>query len=304
MFFGENMVHLLWEMNNIVKKEDIIKPIFIIGAPRSGTTLLYNTLCNHKDLGYMTLNAIRAGVHRRGRFLGYRKGTLLKFYNLFYRKKEDTLPHEANQFWKKYFGSYNYLTEEDFIPEMAYHYKKIVLNVQKISGKRRFINKNIQHALRIRLLKHIFDDAKFIHIIRDGRDSAYSTYVNATKLPMSEYLANLKNKILKDKFNPNRSELYNYGLAWQVLVKRARDAMYFGDESYYEIRYENLVTTPNEIFQEIISFAELEWYDDFTKHIPKVINQNLKWLHEISDSELKKDLEESTLELRESLGYF
>jgi hypothetical protein len=27
-------------------------------------------------------------------------------------------------------------------------------------------------------------------------------------------------------------------------------------------------------------------------------------MHEISNSELKKDLEESTLELRESLGYF
>ena len=30
----------------------VTKPIFIVGAPRSGTTLLYQILCNHRDLSW------------------------------------------------------------------------------------------------------------------------------------------------------------------------------------------------------------------------------------------------------------
>ncbi len=35
------------------------KPILIVGAPGSGTTLLYQTLCSHRDLAYITHIVIR-----------------------------------------------------------------------------------------------------------------------------------------------------------------------------------------------------------------------------------------------------
>ena len=36
------------------------------------------------------------------------------------------------------------------------------------------MNKNLQNSFRVRLLNLIFPDAKFIHIIRDGRAVAFS----------------------------------------------------------------------------------------------------------------------------------
>jgi len=32
----------------------ILKPIFIIGVPRSGTTILYRTLCLHPDVAWFS----------------------------------------------------------------------------------------------------------------------------------------------------------------------------------------------------------------------------------------------------------
>ena len=60
-----------------------IKPILIMGAPGSGTTLLYQTLCSHRDVAYITRNMLRTGIvaprqrlWRYSRFLGGRRKAL------------------------------------------------------------------------------------------------------------------------------------------------------------------------------------------------------------------------------------
>ncbi|MDQ3853351.1 MAG: sulfotransferase, partial [Thermoproteota archaeon] len=37
------------------------KPVLIVGAPGSGTTLLYQILSSHRDLAYINHNMFRAG---------------------------------------------------------------------------------------------------------------------------------------------------------------------------------------------------------------------------------------------------
>jgi hypothetical protein len=280
----------------------VVKPIFIIGAPRSGTTLLYNILSTHRDLSYITLNVLRAGIHRKGRFLKHRKGLLLRIMNLLYRDRRSTVPHEANNFWKRYMGMYDYLTEEDYMHEMADYYKLLICTTQKAFGKPRFINKNPQHSFRVRLLNKIFDDAKFIHIIRDGRAAAYSMIIKIKMEPNDSYSINLKDKILGRQYSDDRSKLYNYGLAWQVMVSRAREASMFGNAKYHELRYEELIARPINTIRTIIDFCELEWYETFTKSVPPISNENIKWKQNLSRQE-QIDVEESTSESRSSLGY-
>jgi sulfotransferase family protein len=281
-------------------KGKVVKPVFIMGAPGSGTTLLYDTLCNHRDLAYVMLNMLRAGIHKHGRFVGDSRTTLFKAQNLFHRDRASSVPHEANVFWIRYFGTYNYMTENDFAPEMAAYYRKNVMAVQALWNRPRFVNKNLQHCVRVRILDRIFPDAKFIHIIRDGRAVAYSILNKKGEANPTMFLLSLK-KILGDRYRPERSELYNYGRAWAELVKKAREASAFGPDRYYELRYENLITRPHDEIRGIADFCELEWYSEFEKNIPKTSNMNTKWCKKADDSQ-KRDLEESTLELRQSLG--
>lgn len=281
---------------------NVVKPVFIIGAPGSGTTLLYNSLCTHRSLAYVTLNMLRAGIHKHGRFVGNKRATLFKMHNLFHRNQASNVPHEANAFWIKYFGTYNYLTEGDFTPEMAAYYRKNIVVVQNLSNKPRFINKNLQHCVRVRILDRIFPDAKFIHIIRDGRAVAYSILNKKGEANPTMFLLSLK-KILGSKYRPERSELYNYGQAWAELVRKAIEARAFGPDRYYEVRYEDLITKPHDEIERIAHFCELDWYDNFEKNIPKTTNMNTKWKQNANNDQ-KRDLEESTLELRDVLGIF
>jgi len=278
----------------------VVKPVFIMGAPGSGTTLLYDTLCSHKDLAYVTLNMLRAGIHKHGRVVGDKRSTLFRAQGLFHRDKASSAPHEANVFWIKYFGTYNYVTENDFTPEIAAYYRKNVIAVQNLWNRPRFVNKNLQHCVRVRMLDRIFPDAKFIHIIRDGRAVAYSILNKKGEANPTMFLLSLK-KILGDRYKPDRSELYNYGRAWVELVKKAREATAFGSERYYELRYEDLISNPHDEIREVADFCELDWYGEFEKSLPKTSNMNVKWRQNASDDQ-KRDLEESTLELRQSLG--
>jgi hypothetical protein len=261
---------------------------------------LYDTFCTHRDLAYVTLNMLRAGIHKHGRFVGERRSALFKTQNLFHRDQASNAPHEANAFWIKYFGTYDYTTEDDLTPEMSAYYRKNVMAVQNLWKRPRFINKNLQHCVRVRIFERIFPDAKFIHIIRDGRAVAYSILKKKDEANPTMFLLSLK-KILGSRYRPERSELFNYGRAWAELVKKAREASAFGPGRYYELRYEDLITRPQDEIKKIIDFCELDWYGEFEKNIPKTSNMNTKW-RQNSDDGQKKDLEESTLELRQALG--
>jgi hypothetical protein len=278
----------------------VAKPVFIMGAPGSGTTLLYYALCAHKDLAYVTLNMLRAGIHKHGRFVGDSRTALFRMQCLFHRDQASCLPHEANAFWIRYLGTYERMTENDFSPEMAAYYRKNVAAVQNLWKRPRFINKNLQHCVRVRILDRIYPDSKFIHIIRDGRAVAYSILNKKGEANPTMFLLSLK-KILSERYRPDRSELFNYGRAWVELVKKAREASAFGPNRYYELRYEDLITRPHEEIKKMAAFCELDWYGEFEKNIPKTSNMNTKWKQNADDDQ-KRDLEESTIELRQSLG--
>jgi hypothetical protein len=280
-----------------------IKPILIIGAPGSGTTLLYQTLCSHRDLAYITHNMLRAGIRKHGRLVGDRRKALFTLQNLIHRDPASTLPHEADAFWMTYFGYYyNYMTENDYTEEMAAYFRKKVLQVQNLWGRPRFVNKNLQNSFRVRLLNSIFPDAKFIHIIRDGRAVAFSLLNKKEFGATSPILLVGFKDILGDKYQPERSELYNHGLAWAEYVTKAREASAFAQSSrYYEVCYENLVREPNKELRKIVDFCELDWFSEFEEKIPLTQNMNEKWKQKAS-KEQRTDLEESTFDLRRTLG--
>jgi hypothetical protein len=278
-----------------------IKPILIFGAPGSGTTLLFQTLCSHRDLAYINLNMVRAGLLRHGRLVGDRRKALFILRNLIHREPSSNLPL-GDALWTKYFGDYNYMTENDYTEEMAAYFRKKVLQVQNLWGRSRFVDKTLLNCFRVRLLNSIFPDVKFIHIIRDGRAVAFSI-LNKIEIagdPNALFHVGFK-VILGDKYQPDRSKLYNYGLAWAEIVRKGREASAFAKSRYYEVRYENLVTQPHKELRNIVDFCELEWYRKFEEKIPYTQNMNEKWKHKATKDQ-STDMEESTFDLRRILG--
>ena len=244
---------------------------------------------------------LRAGIRKHGRLVGDRRRALLMLQNLIHRDPASNNPL-GDALWIKYFGEYNYMTEKDYSEEMADYFRKKVLQVQNLWGRPRFVDKTLVNCFRVRLLNSIFPDAKFIHTIRDGRAVAFSI-LNKIDIAGDRFaLFDVGFKdILGDKYKPDRSELYNYGLAWAEFVRKGREANAVAQNRYYEVRYEKLATEPYDELRNIVDFCELEWYSEFEEKIPPTQNMNEKWKQKAS-KEQRIDLEESTFDLRQTLG--
>jgi hypothetical protein len=111
-------------------------------------------------------------------------------------------------------------------------------------GKRFGGEKTPDYVRRLRLLSGLFPQAKIVHIVRDGRDVALSVLDWAD-----------------EKKGPGRIELWHteplatcaLWWRWQVLTGTA-DATSLPQGSYHELRYEHLVADPNRSLTTLSAF--------------------------------------------------
>lgn len=109
------------------------RPIVILGAPRSGTTLLSNILGKHTDVAHLI------EPRMTWRFGNDRKSDLLK-------------PEHAT-------------------PQVIAHIRRKFAHFVREQGKTRLVEKTPSNSIRPAFVQKVFPDAIFIHIIRNGYDA-------------------------------------------------------------------------------------------------------------------------------------
>ncbi|MEX2624536.1 MAG: sulfotransferase [Acidimicrobiia bacterium] len=106
-------------------------------------------------------------------------------------------------------------------------------------NKSKYGDKTPMHVLHMPQLLRLFPEARFVHIIRDGRDVA-SSYMSIKE------------------WGPNTLE--QAALDWRRrLTIGRRDGRVIGPRSYMEIRYEDLVVDPATVVREVCQFLELDF---------------------------------------------
>ena len=124
------------------------RPIFIIGAPRSGTSLLYAILRTSSKLAHW--------------------------------------PGEAHEVWEADYHpalrgwDSNALGVSDFERDAAERIRRSFFLVT--GSKKRLIDKTPRNALRVPFVNALFPDARFVYLMRDGRDNVNSL-INAWRTP-------------------------------------------------------------------------------------------------------------------------
>ncbi len=208
-------------------------PVFVVGAPRSGTTFLTRLMNIFLDV-HVARDA--------GTFLRF-KSIIPDVHNIsepsILKNVVETL-FQDHFFKKRILQRGLTLTPQDVLENFSgqsyadlIHF--IMFEMARQQGKSRWGNKRPSYALHITELAELFEDARFIHIVRDGRDVAYSMR-RATQAAFERnwYFA------IKD---------------WEHHVRTARNQ---GNQlprgRYMEVHYEKLMQNPIQTLQKIVDF--------------------------------------------------
>lgn len=110
------------------------------------------------------------------------------------------------------------------------------------AGKRRWGDKTPMYMRHLPLLERLFSDAQFVHLIRDGRDTATS------------FLQMPEGTFTRTWAHPTSPA--QFACLWRTEVRAARSlGARVGPARYQEVRYEELAADPTRVVREICRFA-------------------------------------------------
>jgi len=284
--------------------------VFIIGSPRSGTTILGEILDKHEEI---------------------------------------SLWYEPYFVWDRYFRRFPHdeRTAEEATPKVCKQVYTNFLRYKQKTGSDIIVDKSPRNSLKIPFLRKIFPQARFIHIIRDGRDVTLSIYKewmrrkNIVNDPQKAHNFDYKNALIVigdwlqrqpfiiDKIRALWFETHGHfinkyrhlnRLRWHGAVgwgPRFKDwEKHFHEKSTLqfnaiqwlkciesinnnwseipieqkiEIRYEDLIGREKQIITNILSFLNLNAKESFWNSIPKLKPNNFnKWKNEFSKVQISQ----------------
>ena len=146
------------------------QPVFIIGAPRTGSTILYQALTNLYDVLYV--DNLTCKFHRNfffGFWLSHKLyGT--KPHNNYQADHGSTKalhsPSECGQFWYRWLPKdHHFIDYDEITPQVVEEIRKEITAVINYFNKP-LVFKNLNAGQRMRLLTKCFPEAKFLFITR------------------------------------------------------------------------------------------------------------------------------------------
>jgi len=198
-------------------------PIFLVGSPRSGTSLAVNLFATHPDVA----NWSEAG----------RLWDPIDYHN-------DEADH--------------HFEVERATPAQVARLHRWCEWYRRSHGKARFVNKHPRNSVRIDYLRRVFPDARFIHVIRDGRAvvSSIVTLIRSRarreKQPMGGFCRPPGwRTLLRDDL------VEQTALQWQAIVRHVQGRRALLGPDYREVRYEELCARPREVVRDLFEFAGL-----------------------------------------------
>ena len=142
-------------------------PVFIVGYPRSGTTLLFHVIMSAEDFAQYNFDETHFFSH------------FYKRYGSLENKKN--LNHFLVDLLSSHWFKNSDIKEESFLKNIdsgKFQYGIFLKTFMDLlvakQGKKRWVEKTPWHMLYIPEILETFPAAKFIHIIRDARDVAMS----------------------------------------------------------------------------------------------------------------------------------
>lgn len=195
-------------------------PVFLVGCPRSGTSLLRDLLRSHPRLAFPSESHF-----------------IPSFYRGFGDPRSDRAARNLAARIRRLMWVRRWNLDLD--PSILAHCRSfsglvsgLYCEFARRKGKPRWGDKTPEYVTEIPLLFELFPAARVVHLYRDGRDVARS-WIAAPFGPASTHGA---------------------ASAWRRMVTAGRHAGQGFPDSYLEVRYESLVGEPEATMRQVCAF--------------------------------------------------
>lgn len=239
-----------------------VAPLFVIGCPRSGTTLLAQLLAptvwgapveTHFIIKYQKQLPTYGNLHIRDNFC---------------RLIKDILSERAVMQWKLDVDP-DALFDE--LPDKEYRsiVDQLCMKRSRPRGKQSWGDKTPHYILNLEGIDILFPTSRYLYIVRDGRDTALS--------------------LLREPWGPNN--VFACAEYWQDCNKKTPVLEKLRTEGrLLEIRYETLLDTPEDIMLQVYNFLGQPYPTEETVRLMKTIkpgNYN-KWKYRMKENQRRR----------------
>ena len=210
-------------INNLFSKQ--MKRIFLVGAPRSGTTILQSLLAAHPEI------------------ISFPESKF--FHYLLYEEFAANLPNRLASFFSNEIHRPELLNDFDdnqTVANKASWFIRILDGLAVEENKSIWLEKTPEHIYFIEDIQSLVPDAKFIHILRNGMDTIASMY-EATR---------------------NFTDLWGGVWDLEHCIDRWKDAVlsshkYINNSRHILVKYEELIDNKSVVLTDICNFLEIEY---------------------------------------------
>ncbi len=230
------------------------RPLFIVSAPRSGSSLLFENLSKFEEIWS----------------IGQESHDIEMDINYLHPKAHD---YKSNRLTE---ASSAVATDVKhwFAKRLQNSEKTAYTKIENPPKKIRFLEKTPKNSLRIPFLKQVFPQARFIFLYRDPlenissllefwRSSRFLTYKDMPRWSHKEWYGLLPPnwESLKDS---SLAEIatYQWRMANQTILNDLSDLT---ENAYCFVTYKELIEQPRKTFQRLSSFAQLTWSDEINQ---------------------------------------
>lgn len=206
---------------------------FFVGTNGSGTTLHRAIFDSHPDLAILGESHFIVSLARHRRRYERPGGFIQLAADLRQHPRFDSWNLPIDRFEER-LGD---LAEDDYASAIRLLYRLYA----EERGKKRYGDKTQAYIHHLPFLSELFPEARFVHVVRDGRDVALA--------------------------HAEGARIEQVAFSWRRRVREGHKAgQALGPERYIESRFEELVGSPEAAVRKLCEFLDLEFHPDMLRY--------------------------------------
>lgn len=203
---------------------------FVVGVARSGTTLLRAILDTHPEMAIPGESHFIPGMVKDRRRYESPSGFQGELF------LDDLGRHPRFRRWELSEETARRSFRDEPPATLAAAFRRVYALFAEDRGKQRYGDKTPAYIHHISSIAGLFPEARFVHLVRDGRDVALSRLDHPTMSASPSDIA----------------------ILWKRGIEKGRRmGRHLGAHRYREVRYEDLVKDPEEVTRSVCDFIEL-----------------------------------------------